>query len=212
MTFPYDVTVPLLKDIKTQAPQAICELKPMNGRANLLVTGAPPFDNHVLRRAMQLSLDRKVFIDILSEGHNDIGAVLHPPPERIWGMPLEILQTLPGYGPDVKKNREEARALMRSLGYGPDSRFKVTVSTRNIAWYRDPAAILIDQLKEIWIDGEFETVETANWVEKLTRKDFTVALSLSAVRSTTLTRSFTRTTPAARRATTPATATPKWKR
>jgi peptide/nickel transport system substrate-binding protein len=40
MTFPCDVSVPLLKDIKTQAPRAICELKPMNGRANLLVTGA----------------------------------------------------------------------------------------------------------------------------------------------------------------------------
>jgi peptide/nickel transport system substrate-binding protein len=59
MTFPYDVTVPLLKDVKSQAPQAICELKPMNGRANLLVTGAPLFDNPVLRRAMQLSLDAR---------------------------------------------------------------------------------------------------------------------------------------------------------
>ena len=28
MTFPYDVTVPLLKDVKSQAPQAVCELKP----------------------------------------------------------------------------------------------------------------------------------------------------------------------------------------
>jgi peptide/nickel transport system substrate-binding protein len=179
MTFPYDVTVPLLKDVKSQAPQVICELKPMNGRANLLVTGAPPFDNSVLRRAMQLSLDRKAFVDILSEGHNDIGAVLQPPPEGIWGMPPEILQTLPGYGPDVTKDREEARALMRSVGYGPDNRLKVKVSTRNIAWYRDPAAILIDQLKEIWIDGELEMIETANWVPKLMRKDFTVVLSLS---------------------------------
>jgi peptide/nickel transport system substrate-binding protein len=34
MTFPYDVTVPLLTDVKSQAPQAVCELKPMNGRAN----------------------------------------------------------------------------------------------------------------------------------------------------------------------------------
>jgi peptide/nickel transport system substrate-binding protein len=40
-------------------------------------------------------------------------------------------------------------------------------------------AILIDQLKEIWIDAELETVETANWVPKLMRKDFTVAMSLS---------------------------------
>ena len=68
---------------------------------------------------------------------------------------------------------------MRSLGYGPDNRFKITVSTRYIPWYREPAAILIDQLKQIWVDGELETVETANWVQKLMLKDFTVALSLS---------------------------------
>ena len=94
-------------------------------------------------------------------------------------MPREMLEQLTGYGPDVKKNREEARALMRSLGYGPDHRLQVKVSARNIAWYRDPAAILIDQLKEIWIDGELDAVETANWVPKLMRKDFTVAMGLS---------------------------------
>jgi peptide/nickel transport system substrate-binding protein len=90
-----------------------------------------------------------------------------------------MLEQLTGYGPDVKKNREEAQAMMRSLGYGPDNRLEVKVSARNIAWYRDPAAILIDQLKEIWIDGELDAVETANWVPKLMRKDFAVALSLS---------------------------------
>jgi peptide/nickel transport system substrate-binding protein len=68
---------------------------------------------------------------------------------------------------------------MRSLGYGPDNRLNVKVSTRNIAWYLDHATILIDQLKEIWIDGELDAVETANWVPKLLRKDFTVAQSLS---------------------------------
>src|SRR5437660_10246189 len=90
-----------------------------------------------------------------------------------------MLEELTGYGPDVNKNREEPRAMVRSLGYGPDNRLKVKVSARNIAWYRDPAAILIAQLKEIWIDAELETVETANWVPKLMRKDFTVAMSLS---------------------------------
>ena len=58
---------------------------------------------------MQLSLDRKSFIDILGEGQYDVGAVLQPPPEGIWGMPQEMLQQLTGYGPDVQKNREEAR-------------------------------------------------------------------------------------------------------
>jgi peptide/nickel transport system substrate-binding protein len=33
---------------------------------------------------------------------------------------------------------------MCSDGYGPDNRLKVKVSTRNIAWYRDPAAVFID--------------------------------------------------------------------
>ena len=39
--------------------------------------------------------------------------------------------------------------------------------------------ILIDQLKEIYIDGELETVETANWHPKVTRKDYTVALNVT---------------------------------
>ncbi len=49
---------------------------------------------------------------------------------------------------------------MEEAGYGPDNRLKVTVSTRNIAIYRDPAVILIDHLKEIYIDAELEVIET----------------------------------------------------
>ena len=80
----------------------------------------------------------------------------------------------PGYEPDVAKNRAEAREIMEKLGYGPDKRLEVKVSTRNIPLYRDPAVILIDQLKEIYIDGELELVDTANWFPKVARKDFTV--------------------------------------
>src|SRR6266446_1400893 len=179
MTFPYDLTVPLLKDVKDQAPSAICELKPTNSRANLLVTGAPPFDNPVLRRAMQLSLDRRAFIEALGKGQYDIGGVQQPPPEGIWGVPPELLHILPGYGPDVEKNRDEARGLMRSLDYGPNNRFRVTVSTSTNPWYRDTAAILIDQMKEIWIDGELKPVEIAHWGQRLKRKAFTLAVDLS---------------------------------
>jgi len=34
--------------------------------------------------------------------------------------------------------------------------------------------VLIDQLKEIYIDGELDIVETANWFPKLARRDFQV--------------------------------------
>jgi peptide/nickel transport system substrate-binding protein len=180
MTFPTEVTTALLKDIKSQAPQAICEMKPTNVATNLIVNREkPPFDKAEVRRAMALALDRRAFIDILFEGQADIGGTMQPPPEGFWGMPPELLKTLPGYDPDVKKSREEARKIMEKLGYGPDKRLKMKVSTRNIAVYRDPAVILIDQLKEIYIDGELDVVETSNWFAKVARKDYAVGLNLT---------------------------------
>jgi peptide/nickel transport system substrate-binding protein len=179
MTFPYEVTIPLLKDIKTQSPQAICEVGMASETIGMLVNRTvEPFDNPDLRRAMALTLDRKSFIDILGQGEGEIGGALMPPPDGVWGMPPEMVQTLPGYTGDVPKNRDEARALMQKAGYGPDKRLPIKISTRNLAVYRDPAAILIDQLKEIGIDGELETVETAQWVPKLMRKDFKVGLNV----------------------------------
>jgi peptide/nickel transport system substrate-binding protein len=178
LTFPYEVTVPLLKDVRTQAPQAVCDLVSANASTNLLVNReAPPFDNPDLRRALALALDRKSFIDILAEGQADIGGAMLPPPAGVWGMPADFLATIPGYGPDVAKNRAEAREIMTRLGYGPDKRLAIKVAARNIPTYRDPAVILIDQLKEIWIDGELDPVETANWFPKLARKEYQIGLN-----------------------------------
>jgi len=177
MTFPYEVTVPLLKDIESQATDAICELRPRGVSSTLIVNrNAPPFDNPDLRRAMALTLDRRAFIDVLSGGQGDIGAAMLPPPEGLWGMPPDRLKLLPGYDPDVQKNRTEARKIMRQLGYGPDNPLAVKVAARNIPLYRDPAVILIDQLKEIYIAGELDIVETANWNPKVTRRDYMVGL------------------------------------
>jgi len=180
MFSPHGVTIPILKDIKSQAPQAICEVAPTNVNRTLIINrDKPPFDNADLRRAMSLTLDRKAFVDIITEGQGDIGGTMLPAPEGVWSMPPEILKTLPGYDPDVAKNRTEARNIMRELGYGPDQRIPVTVSTRNIPPYRDPAVILIDQLKEIYIDGVLEAVDTTQWYPRLMRKDFTVGLNVS---------------------------------
>ncbi len=180
VTFPYEVTVPLLKDLKAQAPQAVCEVNSTNVSTNLLVNSeAPPFNNPAIRRAMALTLDRKTFIDIMSEGQSDQGGAMLPPPEGVWGMPADMLATLPGYGADVEKNRAEAQRIMRAEGYGPDNRLRVKVSTRNIPPYRDPAVILIDQLKHVFIDGELDVIDTAVWFAKVTRKDFTVGLNLT---------------------------------
>src|SRR5215472_11270625 len=139
MTFPYEVTIPLLKDITTQLPKAICEIGMASESIGVLVNRTvAPFDNADVRRAMALTIDRKSFIDILGQGEGKIGGALMPPPAGVWGMPTERLQTLPGYSGDVQKNREEARALIHKAGYGPDKRLPIKISTRNLAVYRDP--------------------------------------------------------------------------
>ena len=180
MTFPATLTVPLFGDVKSQSPHAICELTPFGGiNTHLLLNrDKPPFDNPDLRRAVALSLDRQAFIDTITHGEGQIGGVLQPPPEGLWGMPPDLLKELPSYDPDVEKNRVEARRIMASLGYGPDNRLPIKVSTRDLPNFRDPAVILIDQLKKIYIDGELEIIDTSLYYPKIRRKDYAVALNL----------------------------------
>ena len=89
------------------------------------------------------------------------------------------LNALPGYDPDVQKNRTEPREIMQKLGYGAGNRLTLKISTRNVPPYRDPAVILTDQLKEVFIDGELEIVETASWFPKVARKDYKIGLNLT---------------------------------
>jgi len=184
MTFPYSLEVPLLKDVKNQMPEAICELAPLGISRSLIVNrDKPPFDNPDLRQAMALSLDRQAFINIITEGQGDIGGAMQPPPEGLWGMPPDVLKTLPGYDTDIENNRAQARQLMHKLGYGPADQLKIKLSVRDLPFLRDPAVILIDQLKEVYIDGELETIDTTNWLPKVMRKDYSVGLTGRGPRS-----------------------------
>ncbi len=67
---------------------------------------------------------------------------------------------------------------MQKAGYGDDNRLKIKVTTRDWSIYRDPAVLLIDQLKQIYIDGELELIDTPQYFPKIQRKDFAVALNL----------------------------------
>jgi hypothetical protein len=64
---------------------------------------------------------------------------------------------------------------MRALGYGPDKRLAVKVSIRNIAADVARTVLLIDKLKEIYLDGEVEPIDNALWFAKVMRHDYTVA-------------------------------------
>lgn len=178
LTFSQDISPRMAGEIKVKAPDAICELNQFNIQTQLLVNSAvPPFDDARLKKAMMLTLDRKAFIDTLSSGADRIGGVMEAPPEGVWGIGPDRLADVPGFGGDVQKNRESARQIMKEAGYGPDKPLKVKVLARNLPTYRDPAVLLIDQFKQIGIEGELETVESALWYTRLLRKDFHVAMN-----------------------------------
>ncbi|MDX2157262.1 MAG: ABC transporter substrate-binding protein [Hyphomicrobiaceae bacterium] len=139
---------------------------------------APPFDNPDLIKAIMLGIDRKGFNDILYQGEAAIGGAMLPSPEGVWGMPPEMLADVPGYSGDVTANREAARAIMRKLGYGPDKPLKVKVTVRNATLFRDPAVVMIGQLRAIYFDAEMELVETPAYAPKMTRKDFTLSAGM----------------------------------
>jgi peptide/nickel transport system substrate-binding protein len=174
------VTMPQLRDVRNRVPDAICDMFVSNVARNLLVNrNVAPFDNPELRRAISLTIDRQAFVDIIAEGQGVIGAVMQPPPEGVWGMPTYAMRNLAGYDPDIASSRTKARKIMEKLGYGPNNRLKVTLSTRNVAPYRDPAVVLIDQLKQIYIDADLKPIDTAQWYPTLMRKDFALAMNVT---------------------------------
>jgi peptide/nickel transport system substrate-binding protein len=182
ITFPSDVSVPLMKDIKAQAPNAICQMIPTGTQINLMVNRAnPPFDNPEIRHAMSLALDRKPYNTILMDGLALVGGAMLPKPAGEWGMPPEMVASLPGYGPDTAANIAQAQAIMQKLGYGDAKPLSIKIQTRNLPTYRDAAVILADQLKKIYIAGELDVLETPQWYARMARKEFTIGLNVTGV-------------------------------
>jgi peptide/nickel transport system substrate-binding protein len=182
ITFPSDVTVPLMKDIKARAPNAICQITPSGTQVNLMVNRVnPPFDNPDIRKAMSLALDRKPFNTILMEGQGLLGGAMLPKPVGEWGMPPEMVSKLTGYGPDSEKNIADAQGIMQKLGYSDAKPLAIKIQTRNLPTYRDPAVIVTDQLKKIYINAELDILDTPRWYARLAKKDYTIGLNVTGV-------------------------------
>jgi peptide/nickel transport system substrate-binding protein len=182
ITFPSDLTVALIRDMKARAPNAICETVNSGTQVNLLLNRVnPPFDSPEIRKAMSLALNRRPFNTILMEGQGLLGGAMLPKPVGEWGMPPEMVAQLAGYGDDVEQNIAAAQAIMQKAGYGETNPLAIKIQTRNLPAYRDPAVILIDQLKKIYISGELDILDTPRWYARLAKKDYTIGLNVTGV-------------------------------
>src|SRR5207247_8183635 len=75
------LSIPLMKQIQSQAPQAICEVVPWNIPRMLIVNrAAPPFDNPELRRALASTVDRRAVLYIIRAGQGWVGGGALAPP------------------------------------------------------------------------------------------------------------------------------------
>jgi peptide/nickel transport system substrate-binding protein len=139
-----------------------------------------PLTDARVRRAVNLALDRKAFKEGPTLGAATFGGSMLPRPAGVWGLPAAEVGKLPGMG-DPAKQKAEARKLLADAGFHAANPLKLTVSTRAVAIYVDPASWMVDQLRQIGIDATLEQIETGVWHPKMTRLDFQVALNLTGI-------------------------------
>jgi peptide/nickel transport system substrate-binding protein len=178
LTFPYEVTVPLMKDVQeagtARSFASWCLPTPAptcwsTARHRLLTTRTAP---RARLGARPQELYRHPRRGTGRHRRGDAAAA-----GRRLGNTARDWRPSPAIVPTFAKNRTEAREIMARLGYGPEKRLAIKLAARNIPAYRDPAIILIDQLKQIGIDGELDPIETVNWFPKLARKDYQIGLN-----------------------------------
>ena len=132
---------------------------PAGLRGLYVMTKKAPFDDPLVRRAVNLALHRQPVSQLLSGGMFLIGTPL--PPDRWYSYTLEEAENMPGFrelnGEKHPDDIAEARRLLAEGGY-PDG-LQVELSFRDCCGYPDAAAIVADQLRK-FLDWD---VTLKNW-------------------------------------------------
>ena len=179
VSIPLEMTKLMAETAKKNAPSLVVAEIAQNGSDNVILNHKrPPFDNLQVRRAVSLALDRNGFVQGVRQGGAFVGPALMSPPFGAWGLLDREVKTLPGYRP-AAQDKAEARRLIAASGVNAAA-LKVDLVTRNLAIYVDLASFVVDQLKQIGIEGAVRQVDTAAWFPTLARRDFQIGANLTA--------------------------------
>lgn len=137
----------------------------------------PPFDDHRVRRALNMSIDRWGGAPSIAKiaSVKAVGATQRP--GSPWGASDEELAKLPGFARDIEAARVEARKLLQDAGR---SGLKFKLMNRNVADPYIPLGVyLIDQWKRIGVEVEHQPVDAKPWQHAIYSGEFEAILEFS---------------------------------
>lgn len=147
---------------------------------NILIafnTERKPFDDVRVRQALSLAIDRWTGGQALSRTSTlrAVGGSLRP--GSTFATPEAELVKLPGFGKDIKANRDQARKLLAEAGA---SNLTFKLMNRTIAQpYTTAGIFLIDQWRQIGVNVEHVQQETSPYFAAINSGNFDVVVDFS---------------------------------
>jgi peptide/nickel transport system substrate-binding protein len=180
VSVPLEMTKTMADTLKQNAPALVVTEIGQNGSDNVVLNHKrPPFDNLVVRRAVNLALDRHAYVKGVRHNGASVGAALMGKPYGAWGLLDKEVRTLAGYR-DPARDKAEARALLAPAGFGPGKPLRVELVTRSFAIYLDLASFVADQLRQVGVEATLKQIETAQYFPLLTRREYQIGANLTA--------------------------------
>ena len=181
VAFPGDATKTIAEQVIKAEPRIKMTLAAQNVNDNLLLNVTkPPFNNLKVRQAFSLSIDRRAVVQTVHQGGAMVGAAMAPKPWGVYGLLEKDLAALPGYGKG-SDDKAKAKKLLAEAGFGPSNPLKLELATRAQANYLDFASFVINELKQIGVEGTLKQIETAQWHPYATRREFQVGPNLTGL-------------------------------
>lgn len=126
-------------------------------------TKRKPFDNPLVREALQYAVDRKAILDSAALGQGAVCGILSPA-MATWATPND---QFPPYTRDVNK----AKQLLTEAGYPNGFTFHI-MAPSNFPTDVNSALIIQEQLKEVGVTAVIDKTEWGDYVNNWVKKDF----------------------------------------
>jgi peptide/nickel transport system substrate-binding protein len=177
---PLEMTKAMADAARSGAPSLVITEIGQNGSDNVLINHKrAPFDNALVRRAVNFALDRRSYVKSVRQDGAVIGAALMPKPMGFWGLGEPDLRNLAGYR-EPARDKAEAKRLLAEAGYGPGKPLRLEMVTRTSPIYVDLASYAVDQLRLVGIEATIKQLDTSAWFPALARREFQIAANLTA--------------------------------